>query len=986
MEKEGHTLESLRKLVRNLQEENRNLKQLLKEHEISYDIADVFVERVADEYDPDQGARILPLYPNTQMAKEFYGMFWGREDVFARRGKNGGYFPQCRNRWNNELCPKQRGEKKFCDEDCECKEWIPLNVDIILQHLKGGREDCTDVIGTYPLLLDSTCRFLVFDFDNHEKDSYTEDDANKDNAWKDEVDALRRICELNGIDVLVERSRSGRGAHVWIFFREAIPAGLARNFGSLLLDRGAAQVNLTSFKFYDRMYPSQDVLSKLGNLVALPLQGKALRDGNSAFVDEAWNAYPDQWAKLKSTRKISKQEVERHLNRWAEELYGAPIGAGGFTTGINQRLKPWNQNDRFCVEDVVGGCIHIVLADGVYVDALNLMPRLQNQIRCMATIDNPQFYENSRMGRSNYYHFSTIYLGQDEEGYIRIPRGLLDRLTAKCKEAGITYEVEDNRQFGRPIRVQFQGELRTEQELAVQSILRYETGILNAATAFGKTVVSAYLIAQRKVNTLILIESADLLMQWVNELEKFLVIDEAPPVYYTKTGKERVRDGVIGTLSAGKDKTTGIIDIAMVGSAYRKGEFFPNLDSYGLILMDECHHAASAQAQAVLERIKAKYVYGVSATPYRSDKLDQINYMLLGPIRHEYTAREQADALGLSRFVVPRFTRVVNISGKKLSIHEADALIAEHEDRTEQIVADVKACVAQGRTPVILTKLKRHVDKLYELLQGAADHVFMLYGNQTPKQNQEIREQMLQIPDSETVILIATGQKVGEGFNFPRLDTLMLAAPIKFDGRLIQYIGRLNRSYEGKQDVFVYDYVDSHISFYDGQYRSRLAAYKKQEYRILSGGAGEKQTADVIYDGRDYVEVFEKDLIEADQEIIISSPGLRRGRVERMLGLVRGRQEAGVSVTVITMEPETVGYGDVIELHALIDEMRNAGIAVRLLQEEGEHYAVIDRKLVWHGGADLLGPADARDNLMRVENVQAAVELLEMTVRRIEGK
>ncbi|MBO4898927.1 MAG: hypothetical protein J5509_01420 [Lachnospiraceae bacterium] len=382
-----------------------------------------------------------------------------------------------------------------------------------------------------------------------------------------------------------------------------------------------------------------------------------------------------------------------------------------------------------------------------------------------------------------------------------------------------------------------------------------------------------------------------------------------------------------------------------------------------------------------MKRIRAKYVYGLSATPERSDHLDDIVYMLLGPVRHKYSVKEQADAQGLERYVCPRFTRVVNISGEKLDIHKADALIADSVVRNEQIVSDVEQAIVSGRTPVILTKLKKHAEQLNEILQGKADHVFLIYGGQTMKQNQDIKDQMFRIPSNETLILIATGQKIGEGFNFPRLDTLMLAAPVKFEGRLIQYIGRLNRSYEGKKDVMVYDYVDPHIVFFDRQYKNRLKTYRKLGYQVISNPVIEKQKANMIFNGRDYTEIFERDLIEADREIVIASPDLRRNKVDRLIALLKPRQEAGVSVTVITMEPDSTGYGDTIELHILIDEMKNSGIHIRTTLDEGEHYAVIDRKLVWHGGMNLLGKADVYDNLIRVENEQAAAELMEITER-----
>ena len=252
-----HDLNSLRSIIRNLQSENQRLIKLLDDNHIPYE-HEVIIEKetVSEEYDEDQGARILPMNLNEQTANEFYSYFWGRMDVFAKRGKNGGYFPQCEARWNNPECPKRKDERRFCDEDCPFRSWKKLESWMILKHLKGEKEDCSDVLGIYPLFPNNTCRLLVFDFDNHEKDAYKNDDANTDDLWKAEVDSLRKICELSGIDILVERSRSGRGAHLWIFFKTPIQAALARAFGFALLDKGASSINLPSFKYYDRMYPS----------------------------------------------------------------------------------------------------------------------------------------------------------------------------------------------------------------------------------------------------------------------------------------------------------------------------------------------------------------------------------------------------------------------------------------------------------------------------------------------------------------------------------------------------------------------------------------------------------------------------------------------------------------------------------------------------------------------------------------------------------
>lgn len=982
MQLEAYNLDSLRRLVRSLQDENKRLKDQLIRANIPCIMGNVFEEKIEniEEYDPDQGGRILDKYITRDLANQYFSFFWGRTDVYAKRGGKGGYFPQCNNRWNDRICPKQRGEKINC-EACEHTEWTKLIPEKIINHLVGYKEDGSDVLGVYPLFPDGTCRFIVFDFDNHEKGAEQTDFANVTEEWHEEVDALRLICESNGITPLVERSRSGKGAHVWIFFKKPVPASLARNFGFLLLDRGSASINMKSFQYYDRMYPSQDVASRIGNLIALPLQGRALKNGNSAFVDKNWNAYPDQWdVLLNHTKKLSMEEIESFMEKWQEEIADS---RGVAVDGMQQnRPKPWRKKEGFVKSDVVGK-MHIILGDGVYIDALNLMPRLQNQIRSMAAFDNPVFYKNQRLGYSNYYNFSAVYLGKDEDGYICIPRGLRDDLIASCREAGIDYEIEDHREKGRPIRVSFHGDLRMQQDLAAQRLLAYDQGVLSAATAFGKTVVCSYLISERKVNTLILIQSKELLEQWVDELNKFLIIDEEPPIYKTKTGREKRRDSVIGVLQGSKNTLTGIVDVAMVGSVYSKGKFNACIPSYGMVLMDECHHCGSNTSVEVMQKFNARYVYGVSATLKRSDNLEKIIYMLLGPVRHSFTARQRAIEQGIGHFVYPRYTRVIDTSESRSDIHGAYSLICGSPVRNDMILEDTRACVKEGRTPVILTRFKEQAKYLYDHLQTDADHVFILYGDNSDKENSGVRQQLKVVSKDQSLILVATGQKIGEGFDCPRLDTLMLAAPVSFSGRLEQYLGRLNRDYEGKMEVIVYDYIDSHIKFFDKMYAKRLRTYRRTGFQLMANGIAPKQTANAIYDSENYTDVFEQDVVEAEKNIIVSSPELTQDKVERFMYLVKTRQEAGCQVTVITLDPQNISYGSPEFCHELIYEMQRGGVHVITGEDVSEHFAIIDDELVWHGGMNLLGKEDVWDNLMRIRSAQVAAELLEIAEKRM---
>lgn len=330
---------------------------------------------------------------------------------------------------------------------CEYYVYKQLTKEDILAHLRGDSYNASDVIGVYPLLKNGTCRFLVFDFDNHEKNAEENDFANVDDTWIEEVEAMRSICTLNGIDPLVERFRSGRGAHIWIFFDKPISASLVRRFGTALLDKGAEQVNLKSFKYYDRMLPAQEQLSEgeIGNLIALPLQGKALKNGNSAFVDGNWNAYLNQWEVLWSKPKLSQEFLELKMKEWsfsaADDLEG--------TDKENDKEKPWEKSRKFEATDV-DGKLSITLSNGVYIDNTNVKIAMQNKIRRMAAISNPVYYKNQAIGTSNYDTPRWIYLGKDHlNGYIEIPRGLYGELIENIEQANIGYVMEDERQAGK---------------------------------------------------------------------------------------------------------------------------------------------------------------------------------------------------------------------------------------------------------------------------------------------------------------------------------------------------------------------------------------------------------------------------------------------------------------------------------------------------------------------------------------------------------
>ena len=986
-------ISQLQKKLNDLQVENQILKNILDKAGLSYhkELSKLRQSGSKEAFDPEQGKRIIhPQAITENMANQFFSMFWGRQDVYAKRSVNketgkAAYYPQCNNFWTN-VCHKKIKDGINC-KNCKNRSYKTITKKDILNHLQGNAYNASDVIGVYPLLSNGTCRFMVFDFDNHDKDAEEKDFANSDDTWVEEVESMREICVLNGIEPLVERSRSGRGAHVWIFFDKPIAASFVRKFGFALLDKGAEQINLKSFKYYDRMLPAQDSLpedSAVGNLIALPLQGKALQDGNSAFIDGNWNAYPNQWETLFNKPRLSQEFLEEKIKEWSNIIDDIVANAAE-----SDREKPWNRMQHFNKNDVEGK-LHIILSNGIYVDNTNLKAAMQNRIRRMAAISNPVFYKNQAIGTSNYDTARWIYLGKDHlSGYIQIPRGLQDELWENIKQADIDYEMEDERQQGRKINVDFKGELRPEQDKALKELIKYDNGILHAATAFGKTVVSSAIIAQKKINTLIILESSALIEQWKEALEKFLNINEGLPTYETKTGRVRKRKSLIGTLQGAHDSMTGIIDIAMAGSLCKKGKYHKMMNEYGLVLIDECHHSASETIANVLKEVKAKYVYGVTATPKRGDGLEKINYMLIGPIRYSYTAKEKAKEQGIQHLVYPRFTRTVPPRGvitDKMHPNEAYEIIHNNDVRDEQIIEDVKNCVAAGRTPVVLSRYKDHSEKFYERLKSYADHVFLMTGNNSKKEHRKILEQMHQVDKNESLILIATGSLVGEGFDFPRLDTLFMATPVSFRGVVEQYAGRLNRDYAGKENVIIYDYVDNHIPMFNNMYMKRLKAYKQIGYEFGDGLQTVKQTVNAIYDGNNYSENYHKDLLDSNKNIIISSPVISGSKVYELINMLKEKQMSGVQVTIVTWTPDSYGFGDAAYWMQLHEDMRRAGFYIRTVEEYCDRFAVIDQEVVWYGNINLLAKDKVDDSIMRVRSKGIAGELMEITFRNNDGK
>jgi len=964
------------KYIFDLESQLQYFKKLLDENGIIYDY-----EAHLRALQSDVGDIIFPeLGP--EHASLLYSYFKGRQDVYSLRSSKKGYYTQCNNFWKYGICPKRDGTKIKC-QDCSSQDYKELKGRVILQHLQGIKEDCTDVVGLYPLFPDGSCWFLVFDFDNHDES------AEPSKEWQQEVNALREMCSVLGIDSLVERSRSGKGAHVWIFFSDPIQASKARKFGESLLRKGAESVSLKNFTYYDRMMPMQDFLpeGKLGNLIALPLQGRALRNGNSAFVDESWNTYKDQWKRLRETRRLSEKEVDDLIKLWCPDDDAMSIfqndvvedTAAGHTSLLFGQT-PASTNRDFHAEDA-DGSVKIILSDGIYVNKKGLKDRMQNAIRRIAAYSNPQFFQTLKLGFSTKDTPRIVYNGYDEGDYIVIPRGCYDELISQLSVAGVRYDVVDKRQKGRKIDIHFNGDLYSEQQIAAEKMLYNDIGVLAAATAFGKTVLGAYLIAEKKVNALVLVHNVEIMNNWIKDLSSFLTINEELPTYTTPKGRVKKRSSLIGTFSSQKDSTTGIIDIAMITSLGREDNINELVRNYGMVIVDECHHAAAVTHENVLRAVTARYVYGMSATINRGDKQDKKMFMQLGPIRHRYTAKERAQKQGIGHYIYPRFTRLVDLNqSEDKNPSDYYRLIMQSELRNMQIVSDVIDCVKRGRTPVVMTKYKEHAQKLYDMLQGVADHVFLLQGGKSLKERAAIREQMAAVRADESLVLVAIGQYVGEGFNYPRLDTMLLAMPISFEGNVEQHAGRLNRDYEGKKDAIIFDYIDQHVPTLKRMYYKRLRAYKKIGYEVCSKVTDKQEVANSIFDSQNYFDVFEKDVVSASKSIVISSPSFSFKKVNWLCAESEQLQLRGVSVVVLTLDPEDYPEDGRDQHKSHIEHLISAGVNVITRHKYRERFAIIDKSLVWYGSMTLLSNEKEDDSLMRISNPAIAEELLEFAV------
>ncbi len=756
---------------------------------------------------------VTKVSPPEEKVSLFRALFRGRDDVYPRRfesrktGKSG-YSPACTNEWVRGLCDK----RKVKCVGCPNRQFLPVTDDVIRCHLSGADANGRDlVVGVYPMLLDETCCFLAADFDKE--------------SWRDDISAVRKTCGEMDVPCAVERSRSGNGAHVWIFFETAIPAMLARKLGAhiltLTMDR-RPDVGLDS---YDRFFPNQDTLPKggLGNLIALPLQKVPRSKDNTVFLDHSLAPWRDQWTFLSGVSKLSRERVETIVS--GAERRGNVVGVR-LVPDDEDTESPWmappsRRRAGSQVQGPIPDRIEIVLGNEIYIPKGDMSPSLRNHLLRLAAFQNPEFYKAQAMRLPTFNKPRIIACAEDHPGHLALPRGCLEDLRSLLDSLSIKMSIRDERCEGQPLNVMFSGHLRPDQEEAALALLDHDTGVLSATTAFGKTVLAAWMIAQRGTSALVLVHRRQLLEQWVDRLSSFLSIPS----------KE------IGRMGGGRKKLTGLLDVALIQSLVRKGAVKDIVGDYGHLVVDECHHLPAFSFEQVARRAKAKYVLGLSATVTRKDGHHPIVFMQCGAIRHRVHAKEQAAGRPFAHSVLVRPTSFRSEEHEEenagMQFHKLYQALMVNDVRNRQIVTDVIESVREGRKPVVLTERREHLDLLAAALLPVIQHLIVLKGGMGQKKLDEAMEQLTTIPENEDRVVLATGRYLGEGFDDARLDTLFLTLPVSWRGTIAQYVGRLHRRHERKREVIVYDYADLNVSMLARMFDRRCRGYESVGYTIL---------------------------------------------------------------------------------------------------------------------------------------------------------
>ena len=625
----------------------------------------------------------------------FASLFRGRPDVFATRWESrtqagrSGWAPRCDNEWRPGVCEKPRVKCAACTK----RRFVAFCEAEVRKHLEGRQ-----TIGIYPLLSDETCWLVAIDLDGP--------------TWKEDANALRECAVEAGVPVLVERSRSGRGAHVWVLFSRPVAARVARAIGSWLLTQAMSRRSI-SMDSYDRLFPNQDTMPTggFGNLIALPLQHARRAEGCTVFLDDAMEPHIDQWTYLAGVELLDADRAKALASD--SERAGGTLGMAHWTdakTGPVTRPLTARLATPMTVTVRLGGRVEIPLP--------GLPAALCDRLRRTAAFANPEFFERERARLSTHKTPRVIACHEQIGDVLLLPRGCLNAARDELEHAGVDrWSSRTCAQAAHPIDVAFTGTLSADQRAAVDALAANDTGVLVAPPGSGKTVMATALIARRGRSTLVLVHRRPLLEQWVKRLARFLDLDP------TQIGSPTTEPGSSG------------VDVAMVQTLTRREDTVALLDRYGHVVVDECHHVPAVSVERLLREVPARHITGLTATPRRRDGHHPIISMQCGPVRHTLTSTHAAET-AVRRVIIERRTSFdPAVLPTDPGIQEILSAVASDPERTKRIADDVVAELAEGRYPLVLTERREQLDALAKLLEperGATHRPAWRHGRARP--------------------------------------------------------------------------------------------------------------------------------------------------------------------------------------------------------------------------------------------------------------
>lgn len=858
----------------------------------------------------------------TEKLELFYSYFQGREDVYATKwiSKSGktGFSPHGDGTWINK-------DGKYRKE---IHTYYPYTIQTVNDHIRAEKAEFKMGAGIYPMLENDQTRLVVIDFD-------------KDNAIE-EAKAVVKVCRKNDIDVLIERSQSGDGIHLWFFFQDEISAATARYFAQMIIRQAMAELEVVQFQSFDRIIPMQDTLptNSLGNIIALPLRADKVKENKTVFLDDNFEVVDDLWDTLAGTIKYTEAEITSYIRMFKESL---PV----------QYYKNDNSNVNIHLPDklIVEEAGELVIGKS-QISKKNLV-----QLAHLATFHNPEFYKKQNMRVPTWDTPQFITSASEDEENLYLPRGL----KSKLEQFNTDIEFIDGLNEGHFIDITFKGKLRDNQKNAVKTILKHHTGIISAPTGFGKTVVTANVIAERKVSTLIIVHSTVLAEQWKERLSEFLEIKSEPFTEHTPTGRIRKKDK-IGELHSGKENLSHNIDIALYQSLVGKEDLENYLDPYGMVIVDEVHHVGAQTFEDVVKTINSRYLYGLTATPNRKDGLTPILFMRFGEMIVEEKEGVEEHLL-IPKYFYPRFTNYSDLN-PELGYQQHLNNMVNIEDRNAQIVSDVIANINEQRTCLVLTERVSHTVVLKQIIEEKLldTNVYVLTSEEKDRENKENIEKMKSSKDP--FVVIGTSKKVGEGFDLLKLESVFFTLPFSWKDRTTQYVGRLHRGLSEKDELRVYDYVDIGVEMFGRMYQKRMKVYNKLNYRLAEDDKTRKNQTQ-LYNTQTYEKALQFDLSKAKKLVIgiVSVRQLVNGKLAEL-------HKAGLEIEILVKR-------DMLKKRPeLAQELVKMNIKITQLDTHPFSFIVCDEKLIWYGNINFGAHTTAEGTALRLLNVEVAVKML----------